>query len=145
MARRTQLSTPTKSSARIRTSAGGLRIPWLSLAAWGAAGMVIGVGISAFAEQITLTTYYSSPREVFQELRTTNNANLAIAAGTVGIGTNAPDATQKLHVVGDVVVTGNVRIQPPGIPPAAGYILISTDALGSAAWSPPPPACTYGP
>ena len=66
--------------------------------------VVVGVAISitmplAHAEDLTISTYYPSPRGVYQELRTTNNTYLATQAGNVGIGTTAPGA--KLDVTGN--------------------------------------------
>ena len=59
---------------------------------------LLGSGASlACAEDITISTYYPSPRGVYQELRTTNNTYLATQAGNVGIGTTGPAG--KLHVV----------------------------------------------
>ena len=52
-------------------------------------GLGIGVRL-AQAEDLTITTYYPSPRGVYQELRTTNNAFLATQGGAVGIGTTNP-------------------------------------------------------
>ena len=53
----------------------------------------------ARAEDITISTYYPSPRGGYQELRTTNNTYLAPQSGNVGIGTTAPGA--KLAVIQD--------------------------------------------
>ena len=47
----------------------------------------------AVAEDITVTTYYPSPRGVYGELRTTGNVG-------VGTGTTMP-LTARLHVVQD--------------------------------------------
>ena len=68
--------------------------------------LMLGVAASAFAEEVTLTTYYPSPRGVYEELRTTDNTFLATAAGSVGIGMTAPAA--KLSVRGDGTGVANI-------------------------------------
>ena len=55
--------------------------PWLTLA------VLLGTMAYAIAEDITLTTYYPSPRGVYQELR---------AMGNLGVGIMAP--ANRLHV-----------------------------------------------
>ena len=58
--------------------------------------LVIGIWVlviaapMARAEDMTVETYYPSPRGVYQELRTTDNTALATLAGNVGIGTTSP-------------------------------------------------------
>ena len=59
----------------------------------GLAALIIGL---AWADQITLTTYYPAPYGVYREFTTTSNTYLAKQSGNVGIGTTAPGA--KLHV-----------------------------------------------
>ena len=51
---------------------------------------------AVLAEDMTVETYYPSPRGVYQELRTTNNTYLATLAGNVGIGTTASEDTLVL-------------------------------------------------
>ena len=46
--------------------------------------------LSVHAEDLTISTCYPSPRGVYQELRTTDNAFLATQGGAVGIGTTGP-------------------------------------------------------
>ena len=41
------------------------------LKSWLGCGLLLGTAIYALAEEITLTTYYPSPRGVYQELRAT--------------------------------------------------------------------------
>ena len=67
--------------------------------AWLVGALVIGVGVAVSAqEEITLTTYYPSPRGVYNELRT---------VGDVHIGsTDIP--TARLQVMGEV---GGVAFQ----------------------------------
>lgn len=67
-----------------------------------AAILILVTGTYALAENITLTTYYPSPRGVYLGLRTTGRTVLAVGGGSVGIGTAAPAA--KLDV------SGNVRV-----------------------------------
>ena len=63
-----------------------------------AAGLWLVPMIGALAEDITVSTYYPSPRGIYQELRTMNNTFLATLGGNVGIGTIAPN--DRLAVVG---------------------------------------------
>lgn len=81
-------------------------------------GLLLGTMVVAVAEDLTVTTYYPSPRGVYDELRSRllrveEDAFLAVsAAGDVGIGTITP--TAKLDVQngntnlgGNLTVTGN--------------------------------------
>ena len=70
-----------------------------------AATAVLTMAAVAVAEDLTLSTYYASPRGVYRELRTMDNTSLAIQAGTVGIGTQNPNPAFKLHVVGTIGMT----------------------------------------
>ena len=72
----------------------------------GACATILTVSAVALAEDLTLSTYYASPRGVYQELRTTGNSYLAMQAGTVGIGTNAPLPIFKMHIVGTAPLIG---------------------------------------
>lgn len=51
--------------------------------------VLLGVALPVFAEDVTVTTYYPSPRGVYEEIRTTGNT---------GVGTTAPPSA-RLHVV----------------------------------------------
>ena len=62
-----------------------------NLKAWVVVSLLLGTAIYAIAEDITLTTYYPSPRGVYQELKTAGDL-------IVGDITNPPAA--RLHVVG---------------------------------------------
>ena len=66
------------------------RTGWLTLV------LLFCLSIYAIAEDITLTTYYPSPRGVYQELSTTGNTLLATQGGNVGIGTTAPEARLQI-------------------------------------------------
>lgn len=59
---------------------------------WIACLVVCGVAVYAVAEDLTLTTYYPSPRGVYRELRT---------SGDVAIGTTSAP-TARLQVIGDL-------------------------------------------
>jgi hypothetical protein len=66
----------------------------------------LGICLSAFAEDVTLTTYYPSPRGVYEELRATNNTYLATQAGNVGIGTTNPTTPSPVGAQ----ATGNLDV-----------------------------------
>jgi len=70
------------------------------LRAWLIPAACLTLLAAAVAEDLSLTTYYPSPRGVYKELRTTGNALLSMNAGGVGIGTNP--GMYKLSVNGDV-------------------------------------------
>jgi len=63
-----------------------------SLKRWLVVGLLMGTTVYALAEDITLTTYYPSPRGVYQELRTAGDM-------VVGSISGAPGA--RLHVIQD--------------------------------------------
>ena len=48
----------------------------------------LGVGLYALAEDLTLTTYYPSPRGVYQELRASGNVAIGYQAGVSDVGSN---------------------------------------------------------
>jgi len=72
------------------------------------------VGSSAFAEDLTLTTYYPSPRGVYEELRTSGDvkigdASAAAPQGRLEVrGRTATSATDTALYVGNV--TGAPRL-----------------------------------
>jgi hypothetical protein len=73
--------------------------------------VLVLAGSRGWAEEITLTTYYPSPRGMYEELRTTNNTNLATVAGAVLIGPDADgvaDASSRLEVAGNINVIAAV-------------------------------------
>lgn len=77
----------------------GMRTMGLALFVLGAALTVVAV-----AEDVTVSTYYPSPKGVYQQLSTTGQTVLATGGGSVGIGTAAPGAT--LDVNGNCNVVG---------------------------------------
>ncbi|MBI4597553.1 MAG: hypothetical protein HY737_04030 [Candidatus Omnitrophica bacterium] len=103
-----------------------------TMKAWLLVGLLLATAGYVIAEEITLTTYYPSPRGVYQELRSTNSTFLAYNSGNVGIGTDQPDAQAKLDVSGPVRM-GNFdnAHQPPdnstGQPCAEGALYYNTD------------------
>ena len=68
-------------------------------------GLLLAMPLLAAADDITLTTYYPSPRGIYKELRVTHNIYLATIAGNVGIGTLVPGA--RFVVTGDATNPGN--------------------------------------
>ena len=74
---------------------------------WLVVAGLLSVTAYAVAEQLTVTTYYPSPRGVYDELRTVGNTFLALQPGGVAdwhgvvIGTDAvpTDSQEKLAVV----------------------------------------------
>ena len=71
-----------------------------SLNTWLILGVLLSTIGYAVAEDITLTTYYPSPRGVYKELQTTNNAFFATQGGSVGVGTNTPGAMLEVNSTG---------------------------------------------
>jgi len=101
-----------------------------TLKAWLVVGMLLGTMAYAIAEDITLTTYYPSPRGVYNELRSNNNTFLAVDGGAVGIG-SASASAYKLDVTGTTLLRGTVTIQDGT--QATDRVLMS-DANGQARW-----------
>lgn len=90
------------------------------------AAVIIGF---AWAEQITLTTYYPAPYGVYREFTTTGNTYLATDSGNVGIGMVNP--TTKLEVQGGAIKATDgliieTRTQDPESP-QTGQIWLRTD------------------
>ena len=97
--------------------------------------LVWGPALAAQAEDVTVSTYYPSPRGVYKELRVANNAELASQGGNVLIGAAPPVA--KLGVDGSANISGNMTIQGTirieGGGPGTKKTLVS-NAAGDAAW-----------
>lgn len=68
--------------------------------------LLVGLGPSLpgllWAEDVSVTAYYPSPRGVYEELRSSNNTYLATTGGSVGIGTSDPQ--DVFHVAVDAAV-----------------------------------------
>ena len=62
------------------------------LKGWLVVVLLLGTAVYALAEDITLTTYYPSPRGVYQELKT---------AGDMVVGNIATAPGARLHVIQD--------------------------------------------
>lgn len=108
---------------------------------WMVAGLLLGTMTYAIAEDVTLTTYYPSPRGVYQQLKSNEDTALAIQSGGVAIAQASADAAYKLDVNGatrvrsDLLVDGTIRIV--GGSPQAGWVLTATDSSGNAEWRAP--------
>ncbi|MBI4596790.1 MAG: hypothetical protein HY737_00120 [Candidatus Omnitrophica bacterium] len=90
-----------------------MRQRWLTIT------LLLATTAYCIAEEITLPTYYPSPRGVYQELRSTGNTILAFPAGNVGIGmASQPDSTITLEVQGGPIkaTDGMIIATPPANP-----------------------------
>src|SRR5262249_12982708 len=85
----------------------------------------------AVAEDITLSTYYPSPRGVYETLRTTGLTTLAEINGGVAIGKPAPAAGVNLDVVG-TIQSDNLNITALSCPGCVGNGQLANDAVTSA-------------
>ncbi len=92
---------------------------------WALAGLVAGIAVTAVAEEITLTTYYPSPRGVYQDLQVTNSfafSATAPVAGSVLMSLDAAgnatwvDSNSPLPPAAPLVPSGMVAIFPGGCP-----------------------------
>ncbi len=91
-----------------------------SLRSWLVPLILLGVIGYALAEDLTLTTYYPSPRGVYQELRT---------SGDVAIGTTSPPRV-RLEVQGAAATTGMALLitnQASGLTPALSRLAVTND------------------
>ncbi|MBU4343522.1 MAG: hypothetical protein KJ902_01080 [Candidatus Omnitrophica bacterium] len=79
--------------------------------------LVLGLGISSIAEEITLTTYYPAPYGAYEELR----------AKRMAVGTNYLDASTVTVGDDNLIVEGSVGI---GIASPGGKLTVVPDANG---------------
>ena len=73
---------------------------------WLMFGILLGTAAYGIAEEITVSTFYPSPRGVYNELRTVGTAALATQGGAVAIGKDAPATGMALDVDGTLAATG---------------------------------------
>jgi hypothetical protein len=66
--------------------------------------------LSAEEDKITITTYYPTPRGVYNEFSTYGNTTFARASGNVGIGTT--NLQYKLEVVGGSIKASDGLVIP---------------------------------
>jgi len=80
-----------------------------------AAGLliVLAAAAAAVAEDITVTTYYPSPRGVYHELRTTSDVGVGVMGSPVGA---------RLHVVQPDATKPALRVESAGIPEPTLYV-----------------------
>jgi len=69
------------------------------------AGLILGFAVATLAEVVTVTTYYPSPRGVYENLRTTGQTTLAEQGGNVGVGTASPTSLLHLSKAGPADLT----------------------------------------
>ena len=101
-----------------------------TLKAWTVGAIVLGTMAYAMAEDVTMTTYYPSPRGVYKELRSNNDTFLAVQGGSVAIG--AASASAKLDVTGTTLLRGTLTLQDGT--QGTDRVLMS-DANGQARWA----------
>lgn len=70
-----------------------------------AAGALAFAAYTAYAEQVTISTYYPSPYGSYVTLTTTTGATFATSSGVVGIGPSAA-TSHMLNVAGGANITG---------------------------------------
>lgn len=77
--------------------------PWLALCL-----LLLSAG-ELGSENVTLTTYYPAPSGMYTQMVVTGNTWLARDSGNTAVGGAGP-ATEKLHVFGNEIVTGNASV-----------------------------------
>ena len=98
-----------------------------------AVGSLLICGVSVLAEDISVTTYYPSPRGVYEQLQTTKATSLATDVanpGNVGIGVMATTAVNKLTVVGGVSI-GDAATYAVAPAPTNGLIVEGNVGIGT--------------
>ena len=88
--------------------------------------VILAAAVRTGAEEITLTTYYPSPRGVYDQLRTMHDTYLAIQGGSVGIGMLNPGS--KLSVSGGVSIGADYATIAA---PADGMIIQGNVGIGT--------------
>lgn len=100
--------------------------------------LVIGLAAyAAYAETVTVSTYYPSPYGSYQNLDSTGAASFATSSGNVGIGVTAPGTTNpnvKLTVQGGQVRAADTAGGATAI--MAGWNAIGAAYFGSATTQP---------
>ena len=102
-------------------------------------GMILAVAMSfaayaAYAESVTVSTFYPSPFGSYQSLTTTGVTNLATGAvgnvviGTSGAGVSKLDVTGNTRVAGNLTVTGSLTMTAGG---ATGILQVACDGTTS--------------
>ncbi len=81
---------------------------------WLVVGVLLATTAYVVAEEISLTTYYPSPKGAYQTLSSTSTSAFAIYEGGVGIGTRAAAPGTKLAVAGTPAVDPAGGTCPPG-------------------------------
>jgi hypothetical protein len=99
--------------------------------------LLLGTLTCAIAEEITLTTYYPSPRGVYHELRTASNVQIGrletpgLGAPTPRLWVVQPDNTEPAFRVEDEAPNGDLIDPSPFLIDASGNVGIGTPTPNS--------------
>ena len=75
-----------------------------------ALALLLATVVYVIAEDITVTTFYPSPRGVYNQLRTMNQTTLAETGGNVGIGMAAPGSRLVVQGAGATNATSSLNV-----------------------------------
>ena len=96
---------------------------------WLVFGLLLGTAAYGVAEEITVSTFYPSPRGVYNELRPVGTAVFATQGGSVGIRTDTPASATALDVNGPVRVTDVIAAVDVSCPDCLGAGDIGSNAV----------------
>jgi len=103
---------------------------------WLVVGLLWTTTLYALAEELSLTTYYPSPKGAYQTLSSTDSSRFATYAGNVGIGTISPAATTKLEVKGAGNTSGSAGLHVTNSDGTSGLFVRDDGNVGIGTVSP---------
>ena len=106
---------------------------------WLVVGLLLATTAYVVAEEISLTTYYPSPKGAYQTLSSTASSRFAIYEGNVGIGTTSPAATTKLEVKGAGNTSGSAGLHVTNSDGTSGLFVRDDGHVGIGTASPAHP------